>query len=137
MKRGYKLCNTASMKNNNLEINKGLVYDQTDFYNNIPNRYPNLHYFFSNFRGDDLDVTIPEILQEFIETHQNNKEKLKLTVQELNQLINENWDEKYLKEIMVKLEAWMSIEDDEFKPSAHTYKEWIVDLKKELEKTLQ
>lgn len=105
-------------------------------------KYSNFSNFIAcYFHGDDDSKTIKDILENFFKGNGSDLKHLKSVVKEVNELIAENLPEKVLQVVMIDMGMHISIDNDDWKPTSHTYKEWIVDLRdilqKELDKRLQ
>jgi phenylalanyl-tRNA synthetase beta subunit len=98
-------------------------------------KYKHLYDFFAGTFASPIPTltSIQEIIDDDFTTFTGVGD-LKERVDELNALIELNLSEEELKKILIDLGMWLSIDNDHWKPSSHTYKEWIVDLHDTLQK---
>lgn len=106
--------------------------------NTKPQEFPYLqNYFARTFYSpaDHLD-NIADIIQDDFSTFIG-PGNLEPIITDLNRLIERDYPEEQLKEIIVDLGMWTPIDIDDYKPTSHTYKEWIVDLRNILQNELK
>ncbi len=128
-------------KNINAMGRKDLMADYPEIYHNLGNIYPKLSEFFHEFNPDlfPYDGYSPDSVADMInfyltKTYGIDTDHIKAVISEFDKLIAEDWDEEYLYNIILGVGANISIDTDGWKPTSHTYKEWIIDLRDILQK---
>jgi hypothetical protein len=97
---------------------------------NLKQKYSHLDTFFTHFTvmadTKEADTISEIILTYFQETPLTD---IEATVAELELLIIEDLPEVELAKIVLQLGCHISIDNGDWQPSKHTYKEWLLDLR--------
>jgi hypothetical protein len=97
---------------------------------NYKSKYPNLDNFFTYFFWT-TDTHQAKSVSEVLVIYFSETETARLsdTLSEMNLLIDENLTEDELTKAIGLLGCDICIDNDDWQPSKHTYKEWILDLR--------